>query len=63
VDQLPSVGAGQVLKDIINSNIITTVRLNQIFRQSESSAIIANAHKVNKGILPDLNFRKDNSDF
>jgi exodeoxyribonuclease V alpha subunit len=63
VDQLPSVGAGQVLKDIINSNIITTVRLNQIFRQSENSAIIANAHKVNKGILPDLNFRKDNSDF
>ena len=63
VDQLPSVGAGQVLKDIINSNIITTVRLNQIFRQSESSAIITNAHKVNKGILPDLNFRKDNSDF
>ena len=63
VDQLPSVGAGQVLKDIINSSIITTVRLNQIFRQSESSAIITNAHKVNKGILPDLNFRKDNSDF
>jgi len=63
VDQLPSVGAGQVLKDIINSSIITTVRLNQIFRQSENSAIITNAHKVNKGILPDLNFRKDNSDF
>ena len=63
VDQLPSVGAGQVLKDIINSNIITTVRLNQIFRQSESSAIITNAHKVNKGILPDLNFSKGNSDF
>ena len=63
VDQLPSVGAGQVLKDIINSSIITTVRLNQIFRQSESSAIITNAHKVNKGILPDLNFRKGNSDF
>jgi exodeoxyribonuclease V alpha subunit len=53
----------RTLKDIINSNIITTVRLNQIFRQSESSAIITNAHKVNKGILPDLNFRKDNSDF
>jgi len=47
VDQLPSVGAGQVLKDIINSSIITTVRVNQIFRQSESSAIITNAHKVN----------------
>lgn len=63
VDQLPSVGAGQVLKDVISSNVITTVRLNRIFRQSESSAIITNAHNVNKGILPDLTARKDNSDF
>ena len=62
-DQLPSVGAGQVLKDVIDSGIVTTVRLTRIFRQSATSAIIANAHKVNKGILPDLNFRKDNSDF
>ena len=63
VDQLPSVGAGQVLKDIINSNIITTVRLNRIFRQSTTSTIITTAHNVNKGILPDLTTRKDNSDF
>ncbi len=63
VDQLPSVGAGQVLKDIINSNRITTVRLNQIFRQSATSDIITNAHNVNKGILPNLGSHKENSDF
>ena len=63
VDQLPSVGAGQVLKDIINSNTITTVRLNQIFRQSATSDIITNAHNVNKGILPNLSSHKENSDF
>lgn len=63
VDQLPSVGAGQVLKDIINSNMITTVRLNQIFRQSATSDIITNAHNVNKGILPNLGSHKENSDF
>ena len=63
VDQLPSVGAGQVLKDIINSNTITTVRLNQIFRQSTTSDIITNAHNVNKGIFPNLSSHKENSDF
>ena len=54
VDQLPSVGAGQVLKDIIDSKMIATSRLEKIFRQAESSAIITNAHLVNNGILPDL---------
>jgi exodeoxyribonuclease V alpha subunit len=63
VDQLPSVGAGQVLKDIINSNMVTTVRLKQIFRQSATSDIITNAHNVNKGILPNLSTHKENSDF
>jgi exodeoxyribonuclease V alpha subunit len=63
VDQLPSVGAGQVLKDIISSNMITTVRLNQIFRQSSTSDIITNAHNVNKGTLPNLSTHKENSDF
>jgi exodeoxyribonuclease V alpha subunit len=63
VDQLPSVGAGQVLKDIINSNMIITVRLNQIFRQSATSDIITNAHNVNKGILPNLITHKENTDF
>lgn len=63
VDQLPSLGAGQVLKDIINSNIITTVRLNQIFRQSVKSDIIINSYNVNEGILPNLTSRKKNTDF
>ena len=50
VDQLPSVGPGNVLKDIINSKQICTVTLNKIFRQAAASKIIVNAHKVNNGI-------------
>ncbi|EGT5242932.1 ATP-dependent RecD-like DNA helicase [Clostridioides difficile] len=46
-DQLPSVGAGNVLKDMINSNIINVVKLNEIFRQAQESMIIVNAHKIN----------------
>ena len=49
VDQLPSVGPGNILLDLINSESITTVRLNKIFRQAAKSKIILNAHKVNKG--------------
>ena len=49
IDQLPSVGPGNVLKDIINSEKITTIRLNKIFRQAAKSKIIINAHKVNEG--------------
>ncbi|PBI34553.1 AAA family ATPase [Clostridioides difficile] len=48
-DQLPSVGAGNVLKDMINSNIINVVKLNEIFRQAQESIIIVNAHKINNG--------------
>ena len=49
-DQLPSVGAGNVLKDMIDSNVIkTVVRLNEIFRQARESMIVVNAHKINKG--------------
>jgi len=54
-DQLPSVGAGNVLKDIINSGVIPTVKLERIFRQAESSRIITNAHRINKGQMPILN--------
>jgi len=54
VDQLPSVGAGNVLKDIIDSGIINVVRLTRIFRQAQGSAIITNAHKINKGEYPVL---------
>jgi len=52
VDQLPSVGAGNVLKDVINSGVVHTVRLTQIFRQAEHSAIIVNAHRINRGRMP-----------
>ncbi len=61
VDQLPSVGAGNVLKDIIVSNKIPVIELTQIFRQANQSAIIRNAHKINKGEYPVSN-EKD-SDF
>ena len=49
IDQLPSVGPGNVLKDIIESEKITTIRLNKIFRQAAKSKIIVNAHRVNEG--------------
>ena len=52
VDQLPSVGAGIVLKDIIDSGSIPTVMLNEIFRQAKESLIIVNAHRVNNGQMP-----------
>ena len=52
VDQLPSVGAGNVLRDIIDSKYIPVVRLGEIFRQSRSSMIIVNAHRINKGAMP-----------
>ncbi len=53
VDQLPSVGPGQVLKDLIDSREIKTIRLNKIHRQSENSSIIKLAHDINEGILPE----------
>ncbi|RYU62489.1 ATP-dependent RecD-like DNA helicase [Methylolobus aquaticus] len=52
VDQLPSVGPGSVLGDLIESNVIPTVRLTEIFRQAESSRIIVNAHRINRGEMP-----------
>lgn len=53
-DQLPSVGAGNVLRDIIDSEIVPTVKLTDIFRQSEQSLIIVNAHEINNGRMPEL---------
>jgi len=53
VDQLPSVGPGAVLRDLIESGVIPVVRLTQIFRQAEGSQIIVNTHKVNRGEMPD----------
>lgn len=61
VDQLPSVGAGNVLRDLINSEKIKYTKLVDIFRQSENSNIIVNAHKINNGQEPILN--EKNSDF
>ncbi len=52
VNQLPSVGAGSVLKDIIESDMIKVVELNEIFRQAKESLIIVNAHRINNGLLP-----------
>lgn len=52
VDQLPSVGPGSVLADIINSQTVTVVRLREIFRQAASSKIIVNSHRINQGELP-----------
>ena len=49
INQLPSVGPGNILKDIINSEVIETIELNEIFRQAAQSQIITNAHKVNNG--------------
>lgn len=59
VDQLPSVGAGNVLKDIIDSQIVPTVKLNEIFRQSRESLIIVNAHKINRGDFPILTSERE----
>lgn len=62
VDQLPPVGAGQCLKDIIESDSFPVVRLKHIFRQAEQSLIVTNAHDINKGNMPVLN-AKDNDFF
>jgi len=52
IDQLPSVGAGNVLKDIIDSGVAGVVRLTEIFRQAEGSLIVENAHRINRGEMP-----------
>jgi len=54
IDQLPSVGAGNVLRDIIESGCVPVVRLTRIFRQAQSSRIIMNAHRINAGKMPDI---------
>lgn len=62
IDQLPSVGPGQFLSDLINSEVIPVVTLSQIFRQAAESQIIQIAHKINSGETPDLNHNR-HSDF
>ena len=56
-DQLPSVGAGNVLNDLISSNIVPYIRLNKIFRQAAESAIVSYSHNIINGILPDLSVK------
>jgi exodeoxyribonuclease V alpha subunit len=64
VNQLPSVGAGNVLRDIIGSGCFPVVSLNEIFRQARSSRIITNAHRINRGKMPEIQLHPDEeSDF
>lgn len=63
VNQLPSVGAGNVLNEIIASAAAPVVHLTEIFRQAANSHIVINAHLINKGIMPDLNPTDKDSDF
>jgi exodeoxyribonuclease V alpha subunit len=60
VDQLPSVGPGQILADLINSGRVPVVRLTQVFRQAQTSAIITAAHQINRGIYPTIEPISDN---
>ena len=62
VNQLPSVGAGNVLRDIIDSGIAPVVQLNEIFRQAKESSIIVNAHTINEGRIPNLKSTPDKLD-
>ena len=63
IDQLPSVGPGQVLADIIASGVVPVVRLTEIFRQAAKSQIITSAHRINQGSIPDLAKPEGDSDF
>jgi exodeoxyribonuclease V alpha subunit len=63
VDQLPSVGPGQVLADIIDSGAVPVARLTEVFRQAAESRIIVNAHRINRGEMPEWPKRGEDSDF
>ena len=63
IDQLPSVGPGQVLADVIASGAVPVVRLTEIYRQAAQSRIITSAHRINRGSLPDLSKPEGDSDF
>src|SRR5262249_5319175 len=63
IDQLPSVGPGQVLADVIASGAVSVVRLTEVFRQAAQSRIIMSAHRINQGSIPDLNPPSTESDF
>jgi len=63
VDQLPSVGPGQVLKDLIDSGAMPVIRLTEVFRQAATSRIIRAAHQINLGVFPSLPAKGEDSDF
>src|SRR3954462_2058330 len=63
IDQLPSVGPGQVLADVISSGAVPVVRLTEVFRQAAQSRIITTAHRINQGSIPDLSPPEAESDF
>ena len=63
IDQLPSVGPGQVLADIISSGVVPVVGLTEVFRQAAQSRIITSPHRINQGSIPDLSPPESESDF
>ena len=63
VDQLPSVGPGQFLADLIDSGVVPVIRLTEVFRQAASSRIVRSAHQINRGIVPSLPAKDEASDF
>jgi exodeoxyribonuclease V alpha subunit len=63
IDQLPSVGPGMVLRHIIESKVVTVVRLTEVFRQAANSRIITNAHRINAGQMPEIPAKGGESDF
>lgn len=63
VDQLSSVGPGQVLKDVIGSGAVPVVRLTEVFRQAAESRIVTSAHRINAGQMPDLDMRNEGDFF
>jgi exodeoxyribonuclease V alpha subunit len=63
IDQLPSVGPGMVLRNLIESKVVPVVRLTEVFRQAADSRIITNAHRVNEGQMPEISVKGSESDF
>ena len=63
VDQLPSVGPGTVLQDLIASGVVPVVRLTEVFRQAAGSQIITNAHRIRRGQMPEMHKADPSSDF
>jgi exodeoxyribonuclease V alpha subunit len=63
VDQLPSVGSGLVLRNLIESGVVPVARLTEVFRQAANSRIITNAHRINQGLLPEVPARDADRDF